>query len=121
MTHNAPVIISQSEIDSIQKLYTFKEPTEVVQFLEKYPFIVPPLLEAPTKLRKYFPNEPIFLEVVPDPEIVNYVQLILSILITLDSPEALFRLNKFDEDWLLGQSYEVREQICTLVEYPDEF
>ncbi|HEY9876769.1 MAG TPA: hypothetical protein V6D12_25315 [Candidatus Obscuribacterales bacterium] len=121
MTQIASPSIPQSEIESLEQLYTLRERAEVLQFLEKYPFLVPVLLEAPSSIRQDFPDEPLFIKVVPDPEIVDYVQLVLSILTTIDPHEAVNRLHHLDKNWLLNLSHEVRERLCTLLEYPDDF
>lgn len=90
--------ISQSDIESLERLYTFREPTEVLQFLEQYSFLVPLLLNAHKTIRKYFPDSPLFLEYVTDPEIDD-PQLVVFIATNLEPEEALDRLDEFDDDW----------------------
>lgn len=113
--------IPQADIEALEQLYTFRGRTEVLQFLEQYPFLVPVLLEAPEKIRHYFPDSQLFLEVVPDAEIIGWVLLVLSILINLDPYDAVDRLNQMDMNWWVHTPYEVRKNVCTLLEYPDEF
>lgn len=91
--------ISQSDIESLERLYTFREPTEVLQFLEKYPFLVPLLLEAHEHIRHYFPDSPLFLQYVPDPEI-DYSQLVVYIATDLEPEEATDTLDQFDDWWV---------------------
>ena len=118
MTDTA-VSIPQANIEALKQLYTFRGYTEVLQFLEQYPFLVPVLLEAPDKIRHYFPDCQLFLEVSIDPEIIDYVLLVLSILMNLDPDEAVNRLHQLDKDWWLNNTtHEVRRNLCTLVEYP---
>ncbi len=52
-TLNIPTL----ETKQIQQLYTFqdRDPGEVLQFIEKYSFLVPLLLEAPKKIYQFFP------------------------------------------------------------------
>ena len=113
--------IPQADIEALEQLYTFRGRTEVLQFLEHYPFLVPVLLEAPEKIRHYFPDSQLFLEVVPDAEIIDWVLLVLSILINLAPYDAVDRLNQMDRNWWVHTPYEVRKNVCTLLEYPDEF
>lgn len=120
MTDTA-VSIPEAEIEALEQLYTFRGRTEVLQFLEQYPFLVPVLLEAPEKIRHYFPDSQLFLEVSIDPEIIDYVQLVLSILMKLDPDEAVDRLHQLDKDWSWGLSHQVHQQFFTTLEYPDEF
>lgn len=58
------------KIQQLQEIYTFKdrEPGEVLQFIEKYPFLMPLLLEAPDKVREFFPDAGLALKVNIDPE-----------------------------------------------------
>ncbi len=117
----APVIIPKTEIEAIERSYTLREKTEVIQFLENHPFLVPVLLEAPEKIRYYFPDEELFIQVDYDPENINYVQLVLSILTKITPDDAVDRLNKLDKNWSLSLSYQVREKFFTILEYSDDF
>ncbi len=91
--------LSQSDLKSLERLYTFRESTEVLEFLDKYPFLVPLLLEAHEHICRHFPNSPLFLQYVPDPEI-DYPQLVVYIVTKLDLEEALDRLDLLDEWWV---------------------
>jgi hypothetical protein len=113
--------ISQSDIESLERLYTFRGKAEVVQFLEKYPFLVATLQSAPEQIRRHFPDEQLFLQVVHDPEIVNCADLVLSILTGRQPEGALDRLNHLDKEWELGLPYEVRKVFLINLEFPDEF
>lgn len=113
--------ISQADIQALEQLYTVRGRIEVLEFLDKHPFLVPVLLEAPDKIYHYFPDSQLFLEVVPDAEIINWVLLVLSVLIKLDPYDAVKRLNQMDMDWWVHTPYEVRKNVCILPEYPDEF
>ncbi len=119
MTETA-LSISEADIETLEQLYSFRERTEVLAFLDKYPFLVPVLLEAPAKIRQYFPDSQLFLEVVPDAEIADWVLLVLSILMNLDPNDAVDKLHQLDWNWGLHNSYEVRSKFLTTLEYPDE-
>ncbi len=80
---------------------------------------MPLLLEAPNKIRKHFPDEPLFLQVIPDPETIDYVHLVLSILTKRESRDALNRVYLFDEDWLRPLPQGVKEHLITIPEYHD--
>lgn len=115
----APSPISQADIETLEQFYILREKSEIVKFLEKYPFLLPPLLEAPDKIRKHFPDEQLFLQVVPDPEIIDYIHLVLSILTERDPHDSLIQLHQFDEDWLQPLPYEVKEHLITIPEFHD--
>jgi hypothetical protein len=55
------------DIESLENLYNFRQKTQVLEFLEKHPFLIPLLLEAHPHIRQHFPDSPLFLEYVPDP------------------------------------------------------
>ena len=116
----APSPISQADIETLEQLYSLRDKSEVLQFLEKYSFLVPALLEAPDKIRHHFPDEQLFLQVVPDPEIIDYVHLVLSILTERNPDDALSRLQKFDEDWLQPFPYTIKEHLITIAEFRDD-
>lgn len=107
--------ISQTDIESLEKLYTFWEPTEVLQFLEKYPFLVPLLLEAKGHIIHYFPDSPLFLEYIPDPEIDNHL-LALHIGTDLDSESAMDTLDQLYKDWWVNVSIQSQGKLCIDVE-----
>lgn len=115
------ISIPQADIELLEQLYTFRGRTEVLQFLDQYPFLVRVLLEAPEKIRQYFPDSRLFLEVEQDPEAIDWIMLVLSILMNLDPNDAVDRLNQLDWNWGLHNSYEVRSKFFTTLEYPDEF
>ena len=86
-----------------------------------HPFLVPVLLDAPEKIRQYFPDSQLFLEVFIDPESTDWVQLLLSIGVKLHPYDAVARLHQLDNDWSRCLSHEVHQQFFTTLEYPDEF
>ncbi len=92
------IALNPAEVERLRELYSFREPAEVLQFLEKYPFLVSLLLDAHGTIRRYFPDSPLFLAYVPDPEIDD-PQLVVYIATDLESEEALDSLDKFSWDW----------------------
>lgn len=97
------ITLEPAQVERLKELYSFREPAEDLQFLEKYPFLVPLLLEAHQPIRKYFPDSPLFLEVVTDPEARSRDEDMLWIYIGthLDSEEAIDTLERLDDDWWL--------------------
>ena len=96
LLHNS---LANLDIESLEKLYTFREKTEVLDFLEKHPFLIPLLLEAHPHIRQHFPESPLFLEYVPDPEIDD-PQLVVYVVTNLDPEEALDRMDLFYDWWV---------------------
>ena len=120
MTDTA-IAISQADIEALEQLYTFLGRSEILEFMTQHPFLVPVLLEAPEKIRHDFADSQLFLEVIPDTEIPDWVHLVLSILTKLDPNDAVDRLNQLEWNWGLHNSYQVRSKFFTTLKYPDEF
>lgn len=93
--------VSLTDLARLETLYSFRDRNTVVDWLEKYPFLVPLLFEAPSHIRKYFPDEPLFLEVCFDPEIAELTQLVAYIATDPDVDEAMERLDRLAEEWWL--------------------
>lgn len=118
----APFLIFQSDIETLEKSYIFRDKTEVIEFINQYPFLLPVVLEAPVQISNYFPEQKLLLQVINDPEIPNYVHLVLSIILTdLDPDEAMDREDELRKNWSRGLSHEIREHFYTILEYTDEF
>ncbi len=115
------VSIPPADLKTLENLYTFREQAKIYEFLDQHPFLVPVLLEAPDKIRHYFPDSQLFLEVLVDPESIDWIQLALSILVKIHPHEAVSRLHQLDDNWSGGLSHQVHQQFFTTLEYPDEF
>ena len=110
------VRVHQGEIQWLERLYTFRERSDVLWFLERYPFLVPLLLEAYGKIGDYFPYSQVFLEVVTDPEAVGDYQLVVFIATNFDPDEADDRFERFDEDWWLDALDQAQGVLCINLE-----
>jgi hypothetical protein len=108
----------ESEIRSLERLYTFRRRAEVSWFLEKYPFLVPLLLEAYSEFGSHFgPYPQVFLEIVSDPEVQGLVELFGYVVTRLTAEEAGKRLRRFDQDWFLNQLPQVKGLLNFDVEF----
>lgn len=92
--------LANLDIESLENLYDFRQKTEVLDFLEKHPFLIPLLLEAHPHIRQHFPDAPLFLQYITDPEI-DYPQLAVYIdrPEELNAEEAIDKLENIDDDW----------------------
>lgn len=113
--------VSLADIESLEKLYSFRGKTEILEFLEINDFLIPVLLEAPDKICHYFPDAELFLELVTDPEAVDDAMLELAICMNLNPDEAVDKLNQFKDDWWLNLSDKIRQPFCPILEYPHDF
>ncbi len=117
---NRPIIVRafELEIQSLERLYTFRRPEEVSGFLEAHSFLIPLLFEAHRQIEKYFgPYPQVFLEVVTDPEATDDRELAAFIRTNLPPDEALNRLERFDEGWWLEASHKARGNLCIHIEF----
>lgn len=119
LTERNPV--SLADLESLEKLYSWRGKTEILEFLEINDFLIPILLEAPDKICHYFPDAELFLELVTDPETVDDAMLELAICMNLNPDEAVDKLNQFQDDWWLNLSDKIRQPLCPILEYPDDF
>lgn len=112
------VRIWDREVQVLEQLYVFRKRMEVLRFLDVHPFLVPLLLEAYTKIGKYFgPYPQVFLEVISDPEATDDRQLFAFIGTRLSPDEALDGLERFDEEWWLDTLDEAQGELCIDVEF----
>lgn len=93
--------VAAADLARLEEWYSFREHDTVVDWLEQYPFLVPLLLEGYDQMRKHFPDSPISLQVVYDPEDAGLTELVAYIITDLDDDEALNRLYRIGEDWWL--------------------
>ena len=98
--------------------YSLRDPARVKLFLHAHPQLKDVLIEARPHLQKHFgPDAQVFLEVVPDPEIEGWDQLIAHIRTDHQPEEALHRLDQFDDEWFLDQLSRVGGQLNFNLEF----
>ncbi|NEP42081.1 MAG: hypothetical protein F6K35_23805 [Okeania sp. SIO2H7] len=104
---------SEADSDRLKQFYTFRDSKRVVQFLEKHPFLLPLLLEAPKQINTFFPGDELFLEVAIDPEAASPEdnELFLLIVTNIDPEEAVEKLWEFDDKWWLKASDKSRNKL----------
>jgi hypothetical protein len=106
---NSTIADNYAKLEWLRDFYTFTDSNEIAEFLEYHPECIKVLREAIPHLERYFGAFPqVILEIVSDPEIENFVQLIANIKTPLEVEQALSQLRKFDRAWFLGQPYRVR-------------
>jgi len=105
------------DLTSLSQNYTFRRSSEVLEFLSDNVSLMPLIEEAYRKIREYFPEEKLILEVVADPEVDNEKELMIFIHTTLNPDEALERLDMLDENWWLDASLEAGEKLCVHMEF----
>ena len=112
------VSIDRTEIEQIEKLYILRNRSEVLKFIEQSPFLIPVLLEAPDKIRDYFPGDSLILDIAIDPESssIDDDKLVLLIATDIDADESVDRLWELDKAWWLNASRRSQHKMFTNLE-----
>jgi hypothetical protein len=87
-------------ISQIETLYELVGRDEVLDYLDRYPFLSSLLLEAFGQVKRLFGPKPrVTLRVAYDPEATDECELVASIHTGLPVEEVVDRLDRFDNDW----------------------
>jgi hypothetical protein len=107
-----------AQLDLLQRLYTLRgKRTEILRFLECYPFLVPLLLETYIAIQHFFPYTLAFLEISNDPDEPDNDQILVSIGTELSSDEAVEKLEAFDRQWWLEMLKWTQNRVCITLEF----
>lgn len=97
--------------------YSSHEWGDIDAFVGERPVLGPVLAELPARVAAAFgPDTPIWLEIYVDPD-EGGRQLVASIHTQLDPPQALARLQRFDESWWLALMPTTGGALCVTVDY----
>ncbi|MDP2935423.1 MAG: hypothetical protein Q8O86_02915 [Dehalococcoidia bacterium] len=114
MFHRAAI----AEIASLEQMYVFRRPEEVIEFLEDHPFLVALLFDAHPQIVKHFgPRPDAVLEVVVDPEAMADRELFALIRTHLPPRDALSRLERLDEEWWIEALERAQGALCIDLEF----
>jgi hypothetical protein len=108
--------LSAEEIRQLEKNYDLPE---VLEFIAQYPELMPVLQEAPAQIGIYFPDEGLSLHVDYDPEIIDDVCLVISILTAGEAKKVLEQLHQFDHAWALPLPLTVKQRLMITLGYPE--
>lgn len=102
----------------LQRCYTWRgKRTEILRYLESFPFLVPLLVRAYIAIQTHFPHTLVFLAVMNDPDEPDADQIVVSIATHLHPEEAIDRLDAFDRQWWLESAKQVDGRLCVLLEF----
>ncbi len=108
----------RKQLHILERWYIFRgERAEILHFLEKYPFLVPLLIEAHIYIEKYFPQPLLYLAIVADPEEFTIDQLVVAIATTLSPEDAVHALSEFDKAWWLNSLRRAQGKLCITLEF----
>lgn len=111
--------IKVGRVDTVTfgQIYTFRRASEVSEFLETEPALIPLLAEARKQIENYFGDVELVIEVITEPEAAGDRELVIFIRTDLPPDEALHRLEQLDDDWWLDASTEAKGKLCIHIEF----
>ena len=105
------------ELTLLSRLYNIRRESEVFEFLEDKPSLIPLVVEAHERIRDYFGSSTeLVLEVITDPEATEDYELVIFVRTNLSPDDAFSKLEQLDEEWWLDASSEIREKLCIHME-----
>ena len=103
-----------SELD---KVYLFREPDQILNYLILNPYLTPLLGETADALKQYFPDARFALRRYVDPEISGFTRLVIEIPTKYSPKETLSRLDKFEDEWWIENEYKSKGNLTVNVEF----
>jgi len=100
-------------------IYSFRNRSEILQFVENNVFLIPLLYEINSRIKEYFPLAKNILEAINDPDTEDNIYLVIFIHTDLTAREAFNRLKLFDESWWLKVSIRANKKLFINVEFSD--
>jgi hypothetical protein len=101
----------------LDKVYFFREPTQILNFLKLNPYITPLLAETADALKGYFPDVKFAIRRYVDPEISGFTRLVIEIPTKYSPQETLSRLDKFEDEWWIENEYKSKGNLTVNVEF----
>lgn len=106
------------QLSLLQQWYVFRdERTRILRFLERYPFLVPSLVEVYPHIEEFFPHSLVYLTIATDQEEWGIDRLVAFIATDLDPDEALDALSTFDKKWWLNSLKRAQGKLCITLEF----
>lgn len=107
------------EILLLDIIYSFRNRSEILQFLENNVFLIPLLYEINSRIKEHFPLAKNILEIINDPDTEDNTYLVIFIHTDIAAREAFNRLKLFDESWWLKASIKANKKLFINVEFSD--
>ncbi len=115
----ATVTATPEAIAAVEAVYEFHDRDEVIAYLEANGDLIDLLLDGAEKIPTFVvPSEPIFLEVLIDPEDEAEERELFAVVPTADEPEAVLpRLHRLRREWLIDAARHAVGRFNVGVEY----
>lgn len=101
----------------LDKYFNIIDPSAIANFIEKNSFLFPLLIEAQNQIKKHFPDAPLKLDIIYDPEEPSATQLVVRVGVTMEPVEAVERLDALDNEWWLDNMFNAKNKLCINLEW----
>lgn len=109
--------ISSSFFVELEKVYFFKEKSQVIRFLNENSYLIPLLFDTAKVIEQYFPDYKPKLRYPVDQEVIDSTRLYIDIPTKYSPKEALDKLDKFEDNWWLENEYKGKGNLTLNVEF----
>ncbi|MBI4556900.1 MAG: hypothetical protein HY706_04890 [Candidatus Hydrogenedentes bacterium] len=109
--------VLKRDLHTVEEIYSLRGADDVKAFLKKNPFLPALLTEARDYIEHYFPDQPLFLEVMHDPEAAAGEELVVFISTELSPDDAESRIQEFDARWWLAAVSRAKGKLCITLEF----
>jgi hypothetical protein len=117
-------LLAEIQLQQAERLYAFRNESEVRSTLREYSFLLQLLLDTYSKIEEHFPDSQVFVEVViayeafeQYPGIEHCKELVVSIATSLPPEEAMKTLKQFYDNWWLKASKEANGKVSVGLEF----
>jgi hypothetical protein len=107
----------ETAVGEIKQLYILRNEAEIVGFLEAHTTLYTFLQEVFPVLHDYFPDEPLALEIIFDPDEEEIEVLFIYIETSQEVDEALNILNQFTQRYWINLPIEIRDLLEVDVDF----
>ncbi|MFW6358567.1 MAG: hypothetical protein ACOC0N_05045 [Chroococcales cyanobacterium] len=88
------------EIEQLKENYSFRNQSEVLEFIDNNSSLLPLLQESTEKIRRFFPNTPLILTVATNTETASREKMLLILIASdMESENLLGKLLELDSEW----------------------
>jgi hypothetical protein len=96
----------QNQVEQLEKYYTLGDKAQVLAFIEQNPKLLELLLAAPNQIRRFFPTEPLSLDLVHYYDAPGEVELWIHIETDEDDTAGIDKLDQLFDAWWIDNADE---------------
>ena len=116
LKYRSNIGLQDKDLAALEQAYTIRQRYRVLAFLEQNLHLLPVLLEAPHKIKPYFPHARLLLDLSIDNEAPNWEELVLLIGVNEFNDEIQATEDKLNYEWFYSLSDIVRNQLIVTID-----